>query len=160
MAEHAIDGILGYVETFSWGAFTQNGLPTLTGSHRKFLSGLKSLLSEKYPAYNEHYLFKFPFPHLGRLDLYVRDGVEILALEYDTKLHLKYKSVAKLLFSDAKICVGIYGGVAYPQTFNTRLYYDNLRRINQIRKKYHLYKLGKIFYLINLMTKKVKVIYL
>ncbi len=125
------------------------------------LSGLAAALAKRYSVSNEfriHY-GAVGIDDSGKLDRYIVTSADRIALEYDSKLHLKYKSILKMLLSDTNVCIGVYSGVPSPSKYNARLYYDNLLRLNSIRKKCKLFHLLKIFYLINLRTKKIKKLY-
>jgi|GEM_PF-5613565 hypothetical protein len=158
---HLTDLILNHVTNFKW------SFPSLKGSHTSFISGVIEILKNSADSHIEHPIqyppdIKIYTLDIGKLDLYAvsNNGREKIALEYDSKWHLRYKSILKLLLSDADTCFAMYGGIEEPSSRNIMLYYDNLRRINFMRKKFHLYDLGKSLHMVNLTTKKSKLIYL
>jgi hypothetical protein len=86
--------------------------------HPEFIMNLEYLLrTHNYRVENEYHL---PYSHRtlktgrvqrehGIVDLLAYGWNHKIAIEYDSKISLKYKSIEKLLQSDADILIGIVG---------------------------------------------------
>ena len=85
----------------------------------------------------------------GLIDLMAFKGNQTIAIEFDHKLHLKFKSIEKLLDSDAKTLIGIVKGRASPDLLE-----ENKQRI--ISRMKELYVINKRILLI-IMSEKTAV---
>ncbi len=69
----------------------------------------------------------------GYLDLYAVKNGRKIAIEFDTGVHLKFKSIEKLFQVDADLCIGIVRG-------NANAFEDNIKRIEAVKKESGLLK--------------------
>ena len=90
----------------------------------------------------------------GRIDILGINPPQFIAIEFDTGLNLKYKSIEKLIQSEANILIGIVKGESNYAT------YSNLERLaSTINEEINYERPNTRFYLIILATKKSFLIY-
>jgi hypothetical protein len=75
----------------------------------------------------------------GNLDLLAVKNEQKIAIEFDNRIHLKFKSIEKLFQVDADLCIGIVRGKL--KTFDA-----NIERIEQVKEEFGFLK--KDFWLI------------
>ena len=67
----------------------------------------------------------------GKIDIYAQRNQERIAIEYDSGATIRWKSIEKLLQSEAHLCIAIcYTAENYNSAFE-----KNLRRIRQVHKE-------------------------
>lgn len=108
------------------------------GLHRDVLDRLKALFANG--GYKVHFEYPIQFESRirksgdkvsrdGKLDLVAFKNGRKIAIEFDTGIHLKFKSIEKLFQVDADMCIGIIKGrLNTLGTLNT-----NVERIEQVK---------------------------
>ena len=129
------------------------------GLHRDVLERLKALFANggykvhlEYPIHFESRIRKSGdrISREGNLDLVAFKNGRKIAIEFDTGVHLKFKSIEKLFQADADICIGIIKG-----RLNTLGSLNaNVDRIEQVKGELEAFK--KNFRLIILAEKIAK----
>ena len=129
------------------------------GLHRDLLDRLKALFVNggykvhlEYPIHFESRIRKSgdKVSRDGNLDLFAFKNGRKIAIEFDTGVHLKFKSIEKLFQVDADMCIGIIKG-----RLNTLGSLNaNVGRIEQVKKEVGAFK--KNFRLIILAEKIAK----
>ncbi len=127
------------------------------GLHRDVLDRLKALFVNggykvhlEYPIHFESRIRKSGDTVFrgGKLDLSAFKNGRKIAIEFDTGVHLKFKSIEKLFQVDADMCIGIIKG-----RLNTLGSLNaNVERIEQVKGELGIFK--KNFWLI-ILTEKV-----
>ena len=125
------------------------------GLHRDLLYRLKTLFANggykvhlEYPIHFESRIRKSgdKVSRDGNLDLVAFKNGRKIAIEFDTGVHLKFKSIEKLFQVDADMCIGIIKG----RLNNLGSINANIDRIEQVKgelgafkKKFRLIILGE-----------------
>ena len=125
------------------------------GLHRDVLDRLKALFANggykvhlEYPIHFESRIRKSgdKVSRDGNLDLVAFKNGRKIAIEFDTGVHLKFKSIEKLFQVDADMCIGIIKG----RLNNLGSINANIDRIEQVKgelgafkKKFRLIILGE-----------------
>jgi len=134
--------------------------------HNAFLDKIKRDLEGSGFKVVREYAIAYPGDYkqlYGKIDLYASSKDINVCLEFDFGLHLRYKSIQKMLTSNAHVCVGVYRGIngGIFQTYNNkRLFFENKERIASVKEQFGAGSLGKTFYLINFLNKKISVLHL
>ena len=127
------------------------------GLHRDVLDRLKALFVDggykvhlEYPIHFESRIRKSgdKVSRDGKLDLVAFKNGRKIAIEFDTGVHLKFKSIEKLFQVDADVCIGIIKG----RLNNLGSLNANIGRIEQVKGELRVFK--KKFWLI-ILTEKV-----
>ncbi len=129
------------------------------GLHRDVIERLKALFANggykvhlEYPIHFESRIRKSGdrISRDGNLDLFAFKNGRKIAIEFDTGVHLKFKSIEKLFQVNADICIGIIRG-----RFNSLgSLNSNVDRIEQVKRELGAFK--KNFRLIILAEKIAK----
>jgi len=85
----------------------------------------------------------------GYIDLIAQKNKSRIAIEFDSEIHLKFKSIEKLLQSNADTCLGIVRG----SLNEPGLICSNTKRILEVRNEFRVDK--KIFWLIIISEQSV-----
>ncbi len=115
------------------------------GLHRNVLDGLRVLFAKggykvhlEYPIHFKSRIRKSGdwISRDGNLDLVaVKNGREI-AIEFDTGVHLKFKSIEKLFQVDADLCIGIIKG----KSNKSGSLDANIERLEQLTEEFRGFK--------------------
>ncbi len=118
------------------------GVERREGLHRNLVIELKKLfvgggyrVNLEYPICFESKVRKSGEKVLreGYVDLFAVKNGRKIAIEFDTGVHLKFKSIEKLFQVDADLCIGIVRG-------NANALEDNIARIEAVKKECGLSK--------------------
>ena len=129
------------------------------GLHRDMIDRLKALFVNggykvflEYPIQFESRIRKSGdrISREGNLDLVAFKNGRKIAIEFDTGVRLKFKSIEKLFQVDADICVGIIKG----RLNSVGSLNSNIDRIEQVKRELGIFK--KNFHLIILAEKIAK----
>lgn len=130
-----------------------------TDSHRRVLNELVEIFQdlgfttkkEKETIFNSISVHKsIKTQKRGFIDFYAKKGDFVVAVEFDSGARLKYKSIEKLIQSEANLCIGITFG----SLTGKKVVKENLIRISS--RKEFLMESKKDFWLVVILEKKVR----